>query len=56
MKIMVGTRNSKKVYWQSSASLGVASSEDNIKSFQDLIKIADIKMYEAKNNGKNCVR
>ncbi|ASM39923.1 diguanylate cyclase [Campylobacter sputorum subsp. bovis] len=56
IKIILGKRNSKKIYWQGSASLGVASSEDNAKSFQDLIKIADIKMYKAKNSGRNCVR
>lgn len=37
------------------ASFGVATVDDNIKSVEELIKKADENLYKAKNNGKNCV-
>lgn len=56
IKMLVGKRGDEEIYWKSSASLGVAGIEDDISNFHDLIKIADIKMYEAKNSGRSCVK
>ncbi len=36
-----------------SASLGVSISPDHTKNYRELLKFADIAMYEAKNKGKN---
>lgn len=56
IKIIIGNKENKEILWKSSVSLGIASTEDKITNFKDLIKFADIKMYEAKNSGKNCMR
>ncbi len=42
--------------WHGSISVGVASRTAEIKSYQELIKIADKAVYSAKQDGKNCIR
>jgi hemerythrin len=42
--------------WHGSISIGVASRQPEMTSYQDLIKQADQGVYNAKEAGKNCVR
>jgi len=42
--------------WLGSISVGVAALQSDMKDYDDLIKIADNGVYEAKRDGKNCVR
>jgi diguanylate cyclase (GGDEF)-like protein/hemerythrin-like metal-binding protein len=42
-------------YWYGSVSVGVATRTDSIQSKEELMKIADEGVYQAKRNGKNCV-
>jgi len=42
--------------WCGSISVGVATSSDQLESFEELIKGADKGVYAAKRDGKNCVR
>lgn len=42
--------------WNSSVSLGVASSSVSVGTVEDLLKKSDQGMYVAKDAGKNCVR
>ena len=42
--------------WRSSVSVGVAVRTPDMKSHEDLLKAADKGVYEAKRDGKNCVR
>ncbi|MDG3086240.1 EAL domain-containing protein [Vibrio hannami] len=46
--------DNKKI--QIGASIGIALSNENINSASDIIKCADIAMYDAKMNGKNTYR
>jgi hemerythrin len=51
MKIKTGGKP-----WVGSISVGVASKDKSMKSFEQLIKKADEAVYFAKQNGKNCVK
>jgi len=42
--------------WRGSISVGVAARNQNTKCYEDLIKMSDIAVYTAKQDGKNCVR
>ena len=42
--------------WCGSISIGVAVRSPGMKNYADMIKTADISVYEAKRSGKNCVR
>jgi len=42
--------------WKGSISVGVAARSHDMKSFEELIKLADKGVYIAKEEGKNCVR
>ena len=42
--------------WHGSVSIGVASSSIDMKDYEALIKAADTGVYNAKRDGKNCVR
>ncbi len=42
--------------WNSSVSVGVASLNDKMNNFEELIKAADEALYVSKKDGKNCVR
>ena len=42
--------------WQGSISVGVATQIPSINRYEDLIKMADKRVYAAKLDGKNCVR
>lgn len=42
--------------WHGSISVGVAVSDSTVKDLDTLLKIADNGVYEAKKNGRNCVR
>ena len=41
--------------WQGSISIGVAARTVGMTGFEDLIKAADLGVYAAKRNGRNCV-
>lgn len=41
--------------WIGSISVGVATRSDEMAGFEDLIKAADLGVYIAKRNGRNCV-
>jgi len=43
-------------FWHGSVSVGVAARTENMKSFEDLMKVADNAVYKAKQEGRNCVR
>lgn len=53
LKIPVGQKNDK---WKGSASIGVACVDKNTKTYEDLIKVADINVYRSKEAGRNCIR
>ncbi len=42
--------------WHGSISVGVAANNSNLKTHEELIKMADIAVYTAKQDGRNCVR
>jgi len=42
--------------WQGSVSVGLASRDAEMQSYESLLKAADNGVYEAKRAGKNCVR
>lgn len=42
-------------HWEGSVSIGVATTNEQMKGFEALIKAADEKVYESKRNGKNRV-
>ena len=42
--------------WLGSVSVGVATHNDTMLSYEDLIKAADKAVYQAKKAGKNCVK
>ncbi|QIZ77637.1 GGDEF domain-containing protein [Ferrimonas lipolytica] len=42
--------------WQARVSIGVACSTTSMRSYQELIKLADKGVYLAKAAGKNCIR
>ena len=42
--------------WKGSISVGVASRDDSTNDSQELVKLADRSVYEAKRAGKGCVR
>lgn len=55
MRIKVG--DSENDFWNSSASIGIASVDaSKIKDENAFIKMADIAVYEAKKNGKRCIK
>ena len=37
-------------------SIGIASWPQDSENIQDVIKLADQKLYQAKNDGRNCIR
>ena len=41
---------------QMTISIGVAQHHDKMSRYEDLIRDADLALYEAKNGGRNCVR
>jgi len=41
--------------WHGSVSIGVAARTDTMKGLEDLMKEADLGLYAAKRNGRNCV-
>jgi hemerythrin len=41
--------------WRGSISIGVAARTDAMKGVDDLMKEADLGLYAAKRNGRNCV-
>ena len=41
--------------WRGSISVGVAARTDSMKGLDDLMKAADLGVYEAKRKGRNCV-
>ena len=41
--------------WQGSISVGVAVRSANMRSLEDLLKAADMGVYQAKHLGRNCV-
>jgi len=43
-------------FWSGSVSIGVASTNSEIKNVDALMKSADMAVYIAKNDGRNCVR
>ena len=43
-------------FWYGSVSIGVAVRDDTMQKADDLLREADKAVYEAKNDGKNCVR
>jgi diguanylate cyclase (GGDEF)-like protein/hemerythrin-like metal-binding protein len=43
-------------FWQGSISVGVAARNDHMTSHEELLKQADLAVYEAKRAGKNCVK
>lgn len=43
------------MFWNGSLSIGVASNSADMKTYENLIKQADIALYSAKSAGKNCV-
>ncbi len=42
--------------WSGSASIGVATKLVKMKSYEELVKLADESVYKAKESGRNCVR
>jgi hemerythrin len=42
--------------WNGSISVGLAARSPDMESHEDLIKAADKSVYEAKRDGRNCVR
>jgi diguanylate cyclase (GGDEF)-like protein/hemerythrin-like metal-binding protein len=52
LRVSVG----KGKFWNSSVSLGVASSSEPVRTMEELLKNSDQGMYMAKVAGKNCVR
>lgn len=51
--IVFRERDGREITISCSASVGVASLDDTMKSTEDLIHAADIRMYEAKKAGRN---
>jgi len=49
------TKTSEEV-WRGSVSAGVAARSPDMKNHENLIKAADMSVYEAKRVGKNCVK
>ena len=41
--------------WESSISIGVAARSTEMKTHEDLIRTADLGLYAAKHNGRNCI-
>lgn len=41
--------------WNGSVSVGVAERTPSLKTFEELLKLADEAVYAAKRNGRNCV-
>ena len=37
-------------------SMGVVQADESVNHYEDLVKAVDIKLYEAKSAGKNCIR
>lgn len=42
--------------WKGSVSIGVSSITPDMEGYEDIIKLADLGVYKAKADGKNCVR
>ncbi len=42
--------------WHGSISIGVAVRNSNLKTYEELIKMSDVAVYAAKQDGRNCVR
>ncbi len=43
-------------FWKSSVSIGLSVNSPEIMTYENLIKLADNGVYEAKRDGRNCVR
>ncbi len=43
-------------HWHGSISVGVAANNSYLKTYEELIRMSDIAVYTAKQDGKNCVR
>lgn len=43
-------------FWNGSVSIGISTKNSKTKDYEELIKAADINVYEAKRAGKNCIR
>ncbi len=42
--------------WHGSISVGVAANNSYLKTYEELIRMADVAVYTAKQDGRNCVR
>lgn len=54
IRIRIETENFEEIPWPVTVSIGVASREDN-ETAEDFLKVADRKLYESKEGGRNRV-
>ncbi len=43
-------------FWEGSISIGIGTSDSAMVNFEDMVKKADLGVYEAKEAGRNCIR